>query len=117
MIRTRKKKTVELNQFVANENGIWIPAPLWDDPQLSAHQKAFLVEIRRQIVQNPKQICIKSNEYFSTFFNLSKKRCSAIINELVTKAYLLSEIRPSKKKAKQKRILSAPIMQKEEVPQ
>lgn len=65
--------------------GIWIPAEIWLNEDLSIQEKVFLVEI--DSLDN-EEGCFASNDYFSKFFKLSKNRCSEIIKGLETKGLL-----------------------------
>lgn len=62
--------------------GIWIPAEIWLNKELTLLEKVFLVEI--DSLDNDEG-CFASNEYFSNFFGLSKNRCSEIIKSLERK--------------------------------
>ncbi len=68
--------------------GIWIPAHIWLNKELSLIEKCFLVEI--DSLDN-KAGCFASNAYFSDFFSISKSRCSQIINSLKKKNILTIE--------------------------
>ena len=65
--------------------GIWIPKEIWLDENLKIIEKVFLVEI--DSLDNSKG-CYATNTHFSKFFNLSKSRCSEIINSLIKKGYV-----------------------------
>ena len=62
--------------------GIWIPAEIWLNSDLTLLEKVFFVEI--DSLDN-EEGCFASNDYFSKFFNLSKNRCSEIIKSLEKK--------------------------------
>lgn len=62
--------------------GIWIPAEIWLNKDLTLLEKVFLVEIDSLDNENG---CFASNEYFSNFFGLSKNRCSEVIKSLEKK--------------------------------
>jgi hypothetical protein len=68
--------------------GVWIPAAVWTDKNLSWMEKLFIVEI--DSLDNDSG-CYASNGYFSLFFNLSKQRCSQVINSLKEKKYISIE--------------------------
>ena len=68
--------------------GIWIPAHIWLNKELSLIEKCFLVEI--DSLDN-KAGCFASNAYFADFFSISKSRCSQIINSLKKKNILTIE--------------------------
>ncbi len=81
--------------------GIWIPAKLWLDDQITAQEKLFLAEISS--LDGPRG-CFASNEYFADFFQLSVRRVSEIINALVKKELIFSSIKKTAKGSE--RILS-----------
>ena len=62
--------------------GVWIPAEIWLNENLTIMEKLFLVEIDSL---NGEKGCYASNEHFSNFFSLSKNRCSEIIKALEAK--------------------------------
>lgn len=62
--------------------GIWIPASIWLTPHLTLQEKIFLVEINSLDNEDG---CFASNDYFAQFFQLSKNRCSEVINKLKEK--------------------------------
>lgn len=65
--------------------GIWIPREIWLSKDLKVMEKLFLVEI--DSLDNDKG-CFASNEYFATFFDISKSRASEIITSLKNKGYI-----------------------------
>lgn len=65
--------------------GVWIPAPIWLDNDLSWMEKLFLAEIDSLDNEDG---CFASNAYFSEFFKVTKQRCSQIINSLIDKSYV-----------------------------
>lgn len=69
--------------------GIWIPAELWLNKELTTNEKLFLVEI--DSLDNEKG-CYASNAHFSEFFGVNKTRCSQIINSLKNKGYVRVQI-------------------------
>ena len=66
--------------------GIWIPKEIWLNKDLKLIEKIFLVEI--DSLDNEVG-CFASNKYFAEFFNISKGRCSQIINKLQEKGLIL----------------------------
>lgn len=68
--------------------GVWIPAEIWLAEDLTIMEKLFFVEI--DSLDN-EQGCFASNGHFSDFFQLSKSRCSQIINALEKKGYITIE--------------------------
>lgn len=84
--------------------GIWIPKEVWLNKDLNLNEKVFLVEIDSL---DGKEGCYASNDYFADFFNLSKNRCSEIINQLAKKEYLkVNLIYKQGTKAIEKRIIN-----------
>ncbi len=72
-----------------NFKGIWISKEIWLSKDLTLQEKVFLVEI--DSLDNDDG-CFATNAYFAEFFGLSKKRVSVVINSLVEKKYITSEI-------------------------
>lgn len=74
--------------------GVWIPAEIWLSEDLTLMEKLFLVEI--DSLDNDKG-CYASNKHFAKFFDISKSRCSQIINSLKRKKMIsVSYIRDGK---------------------
>lgn len=69
-------------QYNRRFEGIWIPANIWLSETLTLQEKIFLVEIKSL---DNEQGCFASNEHFSKLFQLSKSRCSEVINRLKEK--------------------------------
>ena len=67
--------------------GIWIPAEIWCNSDLSWVEKVMLREID-SLNDERNGGCYASNGYFSEFFGLSKSRVSEIIGSLVRKKYV-----------------------------
>lgn len=83
--------------------GIWIPAEIWLNKELTLLEKVFLVEIDSLDNDNG---CFASNDYFSKFFRLSKSRCSEIINSLEKKGLIeINLIYKANTKSIEKRII------------
>jgi len=68
-----------------NFKGVWIDKSIWENQGLTWMEKLFLVEIHSLDNENG---CFASNNYFANLFNLSKGRCSQIINSLKEKNYI-----------------------------
>ena len=66
--------------------GIWIPKEIWLDDNLTWSEKMLLVEI--DSLATLEKGCIATNEYLSSFFNLSKDRISKLISSLKAKGYI-----------------------------
>lgn len=62
--------------------GIWIDKNIWLNKDLTVMEKLFLVEIDSLDNENG---CFASNAHFSSFFDLSKARCTQIIKSLEAK--------------------------------
>ena len=73
--------------------GIWIPKELWLLRDLSLLEKVMLIEI--DSLDNESG-CYATNDYFAEFFGLSKGRISKIINNLVRKGFITSELKYQK---------------------
>ncbi|MGE7840091.1 helix-turn-helix domain-containing protein [Lysinibacillus sp. NPDC093712] len=69
--------------------GVWIPRNIWLSETLTLQEKAFLVEIKSLDNEHG---CFASNEHFSKFFQLSKSRCSEVINKLKDKNLIALEL-------------------------
>lgn len=69
--------------------GVWIPRNIWLSETLTLQEKAFLVEIKSLDNEHG---CFASNEHFSKFFQLSKSRCSEVINKLKEKNLIALEL-------------------------
>tara|TARA_R110000803_G_scaffold137211_1_gene204187 strand:- start:1236 stop:1850 length:615 start_codon:yes stop_codon:yes gene_type:complete len=69
--------------------GIWIPAEVWESPELTLQEKVFLVEIDSL---NNERGCYANNNYFGKFFGLSATRVSLVIGSLIKKGYVTSTI-------------------------
>jgi DNA-binding MarR family transcriptional regulator len=72
--------------------GIWIPADVWESKELTLQEKVFLVEIDSLDNENG---CYANNNYFAKFFGLSTTRVSLVINNLIKKGYVFSNISQS----------------------
>ena len=73
--------------------GIWIPKELWLLKDLSLLEKVMLIEIDSLDNENG---CYASNDYFADFFGLSKGRISKVINNLVKRGFITSELKYQK---------------------
>jgi hypothetical protein len=81
--------------------GVWIDKEIWLNKELSWMEKLFITEINSLDNKNG---CYASNDYFSEFFQLSKSRCSQIINSLIKKKYISAKYEYNGKEIK-KRVL------------
>ena len=73
--------------------GIWIPKELWILKDLSLLEKVMLIEIDSLDNENG---CYASNDYFADFFGLNKGRISKVINSLVKRGFVTSELKYQK---------------------
>lgn len=69
--------------------GIWIPADLWLDTQLTAVQKVIYAEVDSFCSKG--RSCFFSNEYLSTFCNISIPTITRLIRDMIEKGYLKQE--------------------------
>lgn len=90
-----------MSEYERDFKGVWIPKEVWLNRDLSLIEKVFLVEI--DSLDN-KDGCYASNKYFSEFFDISKGRCSQIINQLKDKGLISIEYEREGKEIK-KRII------------
>lgn len=65
--------------------GVWIPAYIWLDNDLTWTEKLLLVEID-SLAKNGE--CFASNKHFAEFFSLSKDRVSRVVSSLRDKGYV-----------------------------
>ena len=65
--------------------GIWIPAEIWLNKDLSTNEKVLLAEIDSL---SGMEGCFASNQYFADFFGLTKERVRKIISSLKDKGYI-----------------------------
>lgn len=90
-----------MRNYERDFKGVWIPKDVWLNRDLSLIEKVFLVEI--DSLDNADG-CYASNKYFSEFFDISKGRCSQIINQLKDKDLISIEYEREGKEIK-KRII------------
>lgn len=83
-------------------NGIWIPASLWLAEGLSPNLKVLLVEI--DSLDNGERGCFASNAYFANFLQVSESQASRLINTLVKKGLISSELIKSKGRNNERRL-------------
>ncbi|PKF35527.1 helix-turn-helix domain-containing protein [Acinetobacter proteolyticus] len=91
-------------------SGIWIPASLWLTEGLSPSLKILLVEI--DSLDNGERGCFASNSYFANFLKVSESQASRLINTLVDKGLIRSELISSKGRNNERRLyVNVPIDQ------
>lgn len=83
---------MEERQFV----GIFIPAKLYLDKNLSWIEKILIVEV--ESLTSEKEPCKATNEHFAQHLGISKDRVSKIISSLVKRGYLHLKIKYSEDK-------------------
>jgi hypothetical protein len=69
--------------------GIWIPKEIWLSKDLTTQEKLFIVEIDSLDNEGG---CTAGNQYFADFFEISTRRVSEVIQNLVTKGYITSKM-------------------------
>lgn len=83
-------------------NGIWIPASLWLTQGLSPNLKVLLVEI--DSLDNGERGCFASNGYFANFLQVSESQASRLINTLVKKGLISSQLIKSNGRNNERRL-------------
>jgi hypothetical protein len=81
--------------------GVWIPAEIWLNKELSIMEKLFLVEI--DSLDN-KFGCVASNAHFSEFFGITKARCTQIIKSLEAKKLVTIALKRNGKQITERKI-------------
>ncbi|MCP1313001.1 helix-turn-helix domain-containing protein [Halomonas sp. 707D7] len=75
--------------------GVWIPADIWLNRDLSLQEKVMLIEI--DSLQHPEKGCFKSNKKLADFFGLSPNRVSEVISSLKKKGWVsIEQVRQGK---------------------
>lgn len=88
--------------------GVWIPAGLWLNRDLSLQEKVMLVEI--DSLQHPERGCFKSNSKLAEFFGLSTSRISAIISSLSEKGFVrVDQVREGKRVIERRIFMVKPL--------
>lgn len=85
-----------------NFQGVWIPAAIWLDRDLSMMEKVFAVEIAS--LETEDRGCYASNAYFAEFFDVTPSRVSQIINGMVDKCLLRAKYVYGGKGIKERRL-------------
>lgn len=68
--------------------GVWFPADIWVDKNLSFLEKGLLIEIDSLTDEESGQYCYASNQYFAEFFNCSQSSITNSISRLVKLGYI-----------------------------
>lgn len=76
--------------MIHDDLGLWIPAEVWDDTNLTFMEILFYSKI---MSLNREGAVRQSNAYFSDYFGFTKGRVSQIVTNLKNKGYIRSEIR------------------------
>lgn len=82
--------------------GVWIPADIWTNRDLSLQEKVMLIEI--DSLQHPERGCFKTNAKLAEFFGLSPSRVSRVISKLETDGWLRVEYIRKEKQIVERRI-------------
>ena len=88
--------------------GVWIPADIWLNRELSLQEKVMLIEI--ESLQHPQKGCFKSNKKLAEFFGLSPNRVSEVITSLKKKGWVrVDQIREGKQIIERRIFMKRPI--------
>jgi len=85
-----------MSELARKFKGVWIPAELWLNRELSITEKVMLVEIGS--LESDERGCYASNAHFAKFFGLSISRVSEIVSGLSLKnCVTVEQIREGKR--------------------
>lgn len=88
--------------------GVWIPAEIWLNRELSLQEKVMLIEI--DSLQHPQKGCFKSNKKLAEFFGLSPNRVSEVISSLKKKGWIrVDQIREGKQIVERRIFMKHPL--------
>ncbi|RUR43344.1 helix-turn-helix domain-containing protein [Vreelandella populi] len=88
--------------------GVWIPADIWLNRELSLQEKVMLIEI--DSLQHPQKGCFKSNKKLAEFFGLSPNRVSEVISSLKKKGWVrVDQIREGKQIVERRIFMNRPL--------
>lgn len=88
--------------------GVWIPADIWLNRELSLQEKVMLIEI--DSLQHPQKGCFKSNKKLAEFFGLSPNRVSEVISSLKKKGWVsVKQIREGKQIVERRIFMNRPL--------
>ncbi|WP_170938543.1 helix-turn-helix domain-containing protein [Halomonas campaniensis] len=88
--------------------GVWIPADIWLNRELSLQEKVMLIEI--DSLQHPQKGCFKSNKKLAEFFGLSPNRVSEVISSLKKKGWVrVDQIREGKQIVERRIFMKRPL--------
>lgn len=88
--------------------GVWIPADIWLNRELSLQEKVMLIEI--DSLQHPERGCFKTNKALAEFFDLSPSRVSRIIARLEQSGWVRVDLIKEGKQIVERRIFMARSM-------
>ncbi|WGI23655.1 helix-turn-helix domain-containing protein [Halomonas alkaliantarctica] len=88
--------------------GVWIPAEIWLNRELSLQEKVMLIEI--DSLQHPQKGCFKSNKKLAEFFGLSPNRVSEVISSLKKKGWIrVDQVREGKQIVERRIFMKHPL--------
>lgn len=88
--------------------GVWIPAEIWLNRELSLQEKVMLIEI--DSLQHPQKGCFKSNKKLAEFFGLSPNRVSEVISSLKKKGWVtVKQVRDGKQIVERRIFMKRPL--------
>lgn len=88
--------------------GVWIPAEIWLNRDLSLQEKVMLIEI--DSLQHPQKGCFKSNKKLAEFFGLSPNRVSEVISSLKKKGWIrVDQVREGKQIVERRIFMKHPL--------
>ncbi|MFI2816787.1 helix-turn-helix domain-containing protein [Vreelandella piezotolerans] len=88
--------------------GVWIPAEIWLNRELSLQEKVMLIEI--DSLQHPQKGCFKSNKKLAEFFGLSPNRVSEVISSLKKKGWVtVKQVREGKQIVERRIFMKRPL--------
>ncbi|WP_301585064.1 helix-turn-helix domain-containing protein [Halomonas alkaliantarctica] len=88
--------------------GVWIPAEIWLNRELSLQEKVMLIEI--DSLQHPQKGCFKSNKKLAEFFGLSPNRVSEVISSLKKKGWVtVKQVRQGKQIVERRIFMNRPL--------
>jgi len=82
--------------------GVWIPAEIWLNEELSLLEKTLIVEI--DSLSSTAKGCWASNNYFASFFQLSPSRISRAITKLRENGWVEVDYKMERKRCIERRI-------------
>ena len=77
-----------MESFDRKFKGVWFPADIWTNKNLSFIEKGLLIEISSLTDEENEQYCYASNQYFAQFFNCSQSSITNAISRLIKLGYI-----------------------------